>query len=274
VHGVLVVDKPRGVTSHDVVMQVRRSRGTREVGHAGTLDPMATGVLVVLVGEGTKLAPYLTASDKEYEATLSLGMETDSLDADGREVKRVAVPEDWRDHLAAALLGERSRTSQVPPAISAVHVEGERAYARARRGETVTLEPRDVEVRSIELIGELRLRLVVSKGYYVRSLARDLALRLGTVGHLAELRRTRSGPFTLAHAGPLIPVAAAAALALPVVTLTALGREHAKVGKPVALTELSSAPRGAQAWLDEAGELVAIGEIDEGVGRVRRGFGR
>jgi tRNA pseudouridine55 synthase len=257
-------------------MQMRRTHGTREVGHAGTLDPMATGVLVVLVGEGTKLAPYLTADDKEYEASISLGVETDSLDADGTETRRVPVPAGWQDALPAALEAERARTSQVPPVISAVHVGGERAYVKARRGEDVAMEPREVAVRSLEVIGSpLRLRLAVSKGYYVRSLARDLAARLGTVGHLTDLRRTRSGAFTLAQAGgPLIPLAAAAALALPVATLTTLGKEHARVGKPLAPDELSSTVSGPQAWLDELGDLIAIGEVVDGVGRVRRGFGR
>lgn len=259
-------------------MQMRRAHGTREVGHAGTLDPMATGVLVVLVGEGTKLAPYLTADDKEYEASISLGVETDSLDADGTETRRVPVPEAWQDALPAALEAERARTSQVPPVISAVHVGGERAYVKARRGESVAMEPREVVVRSLNVIASpsnpLRVRLAVSKGYYVRSLARDLAARLGTVGHLTELRRTRSGSFTLAQAGgPLIPVAAAAALALPVATLTALGKEHARVGKPVAAAELSTRVSGPHAWLDELGDLIAIGEVVDGVGRVRRGFG-
>jgi tRNA pseudouridine55 synthase len=158
--GVLVVDKPRGPTSHEVVVRVRRALGVREVGHAGTLDPMATGVLVVAVGEATKLVPWLTAQDKTYEATIALGVETDTLDADGGEVRRVPAGDELRAALAsspsrlalapilcAALSAERSRVSQVPPTFSALRQGGERAYTRARRGDHTALPPRQVNVR-------------------------------------------------------------------------------------------------------------------------------
>lgn len=282
--GVYVVDKPRGMTSHDVVAIARRALKTREVGHAGTLDPMATGVLVVMVGEATKLASYLTAADKEYECEITLGIETDSLDADGREVSRVTPPVSWFDALASALDVERARTSQTPPQVSAVHVDGERAHDRVRRGETVVLPPREVLVRSIDLLDRaestLRVRLVVSKGYYVRSFARDFAAHLGTVGHLTMLRRLRSGTFDLSSA--VIPaemagktpmsVARAAESCLPVARLSTDGVARARVGKEVLDADRSPAFEGVQAWLSASGDLVAMAEVSLGVGRVRRGF--
>src|SRR5580698_2178659 len=154
--GVLVIDKPRGPTSHDVVWRLRRALGVRAIGHAGTLDPMATGVLVAAIGEATKLVPWLTAHDKGYEATIALGVETDTLDADGVIVQQVPPSEalcealrtfpgaEASPALRAALDDERARVLQSPPAYSAIRTDGERAFARARRGERVELEPRPV----------------------------------------------------------------------------------------------------------------------------------
>jgi tRNA pseudouridine55 synthase len=272
------------MTSHDVVARVRRVLGTRDVGHAGTLDPMATGVLVVAVGEATKLASYLTAADKEYEATITFGVATDTLDAAGRETARMEVPDGWLAALEEALDDERRRESQEPPAFSAIHVGGERAHAQARRGESPKLAARPVRVLSLVATGtterDAHLRLVVSKGYYVRALARDIAARLGTVGHLKALRRLRSGSFTLAEATELAaldvttaltPVAQAAALVLPVATLTEAGVAHARAGRRVPLADLSTNAPLDHAWLAPDGTLVAIGVI-EVTGRVLRGF--
>lgn len=282
--GVLVVDKPVGPTSHDVVARLRRALGTREVGHAGTLDPLASGVLVVAVGEGTKLVSYLTAADKAYEATVRLGELTDTLDAGGTIVETREVPADWAANLDVALSRERARTEQIPPVYSAIQKDGERAHAKARRGEAVDLAPRAVAVRSLEVVAvrerEVDVALVVSKGYYVRSLARDLAEQLGTVGHLEALRRTRSGSFSLADAVPLDPppttptltVEQAAARALPVTTLTALGLEQARVGKRLAPADLGTSAEGPHGWLDGDGRLVAVGTMEDGTGRVLRGF--
>jgi tRNA pseudouridine55 synthase len=301
-HGVLVIDKPRGPTSHDVVSRLRKALGTREVGHAGTLDPMATGVLVVLVGEATKLAPYITAEDKEYEATVELGTETDTLDAEGTVVRRADVSPETRDALRGtreplhpalqrAIDAERGRTSQVPPAFSAIHTDGERAHARARRGETVELEPRAVHVARLDVLGAgleprpwITLSLAVGKGYFVRSLGRDLAVDLGTVGHLVGLRRTRSGSFSLDEALPmdtpsdemtarLLPLGIAAARALPVARLTEVGASDARVGRKVRAGDIDARAQGVFAWLDARGTLVAVGEVaNDGTGRVMRGF--
>jgi tRNA pseudouridine55 synthase len=291
--GVLVIDKPRGPTSHDVVARVRRALATREVGHAGTLDPMATGVLVVAAGEATKLVPWLTAHRKEYEATVALGTETDSLDADGRETRRAPPDAGLLDALSesrgpsiaprlrAALEAELARTQQVPPAFSAIQQGGERAHARARRGETVELAPRDVRVHRLELLAcsqeppWLAVRVEVDKGYYVRSLARDLAAALGTLGHLTSLRRTRSGCFTLDEALPLdTPPDELAARALPVARLTAVGARDARYGRAVQPGDLDAPAPGPCAWLDAGDALVAVGEVGtDGKGRVLRGFG-
>ncbi|RYE85734.1 MAG: tRNA pseudouridine(55) synthase TruB [Myxococcales bacterium] len=211
--GLLVVDKQPGMTSHDVVARARRVLRTREVGHTGTLDPFATGVLVLGVGEALKVAAHLTEQDKEYEAVIALGAETDSLDLTGAVIRTAPLPELGTTDapsagLREALVAEAARTSQVPPAASAIHIDGERAHERLRRGETLVMPERPVAVRSLQLLAveapdRLRVRVHAAKGYYVRALARDLADRLGTAGHLVELRRLRSGLFTIAEAGPV-----------------------------------------------------------------------
>ncbi|HEY4013810.1 MAG TPA: tRNA pseudouridine(55) synthase TruB [Polyangiaceae bacterium] len=302
-HGLLVVDKPRGPTSHDVVMRIRRALRLREVGHAGTLDPMASGVLVVALGEATKLVPWLTGHDKAYVATIALGVETDTLDAEGRETAREqvsgslslalaetrpggAVP----PLLAAALASEQMRTTQIPPAFSAVKTNGKRAYAMARRGEAPVLEARPVRVDRLDLLActadppSLSVGLDVAKGYYVRALARDLSLSLGTVGHLTSLRRVRSGSFSCDEAispdaspdallARLQPIHLAAARTLPVSTLTDAGADHARHGRRVEPGEIATPGPGPSAWLDARGLLVAVGETDAGgCGRVLRGF--
>ncbi|NUP11015.1 MAG: tRNA pseudouridine(55) synthase TruB [Polyangiaceae bacterium] len=215
IHGVLLVDKPRGPTSHDIVGLVRRRLGTSRVGHAGTLDPMASGLLVVLVGEGTKLEPFLSAADKCYVAGVSLGRATTTLDAEGDTTHEAPVGDDVRGELAAlacdlaspaplvraALDAELARTEQVPPAYSAIHVDGVRSYQRARAGEEVILPPRRVHVLDTKLVStsadppHLDVELTVSKGYYVRAFARDLGAALDTAAHLDALERTRSGTF-------------------------------------------------------------------------------
>ncbi len=298
--GVLVVDKARGPTSHDVVGRARALLRTREVGHAGTLDPMATGVLVLGVREGTKLLPYLTAHDKTYEARVVLGESTETLDAEGAVRTHEAVAPWLVDALARlarveggalppglvdALDAERGRREQIPPAFSAIRKDGVRAHALARAGVEVALDPRPVRVHALEVTAgsvdppTLSVRVTADKGYYVRSLGRDLALALGTVGHLSELRRVRSGPFGLGGAVALDPDAArgvidlatAAALALPTARLDGAAVLQARRGQRVALPE--DAAQGPCAWLDDAGALVAIGErAPEGHGRVLRGF--
>lgn len=213
--GVLVVDKPRGPTSHDVVARARRALGTRAIGHAGTLDPMATGVLVLAVGEATKLVSHLTAQDKEYEAVVALGVETHSLDADGEIVEERRVPAELSPEAvrsaAARFVGA---IEQRPPAVSAIKVGGRALHRRVRAGEAVEAPMRRVEVRRIDVLQvgprEISLRVESGKGFYVRSLARDLARALDTVGHLTALRRIRSGDFTVEGAASWESLQAAA----------------------------------------------------------------
>ncbi len=271
--GVLVVDKPRGPTSHDVVAQVRRRLKTREVGHAGTLDPMATGVLVVAVGEATKLVPWLTAHDKSYVATIRFGVETATLDAEGEVLSEHPVD---LSALEEAVAAERARTEQVPPAVSAIKIDGVAAHARVRRGEEVTLPARPVLVHRLAVtrIGELEIdvELTCAKGYYVRALARDLAARLGTVAHLTMLRRTASGPFAVAEASDaLIPIATAATRAIGASALTEDGTVRARHGKRLTRADFVEARDGISAWLS-GGALVAVGELTVDEGRVLRGF--
>jgi len=307
--GILVVDKPTEMSSHDVVQRVRRLLGLRRVGHAGTLDPLASGVLVVMVGEATKLAPFLTAEDKTYQALVRLGVATTTLDAEGEITDRGELPE-WFDdaqaraaRISAALELERVRTAQHPPRFSAIKVGGKAGYARARAGEQFELEPRLVQVHELKLggvsfvqtaggpqgrVAELSLSLRVSKGYYVRSLARDLGQHLGIPAHLGALRRLRSGAFCLEQAVSLTATAAelgarlvtleqAAGAALPVAVLSEQGATRARCGKPVPADcfELAPPPGVPSAWLTQDGRLVAIGQLDpQDAGRVLRGFAR
>jgi len=289
--GVLVVDKPGRATSHDVVAQARRVFGTREVGHAGTLDPMATGVLLLLFGEATKLSQFLTRDRKRYRATVCFGRTTDSLDADGRTIAEAAVAPGQLDGPAieAALATERARRLQVPPAVSAIKVDGRRSYALARAGNAPELAEREVRVESLLLLGrsehELVLEVEASKGYYVRALARDLGASLGLPAHLSELRRLASGRFELSDAAPwpldptlpLVSTAEAARRALPTAILNETGERRARLGQTVELGDFvdpAQAPLNeAAAWFNRSGELIALGqERSAGEFRVMRGF--
>jgi tRNA pseudouridine55 synthase len=302
--GLVVVDKPEGPTSHDVVSRARRALGTRKVGHAGTLDPLASGVLVVLVGEATKLGPYVTAHAKRYTARVVFGLATDTLDREGQETARAEPPPWLRDELAAlaaggpaprltaALAAERARTAQTPPTYSAIKVGGKTSYARARAGEAVELADRSVELKRIDARGAdstaelpwLDVDLVVSKGYYVRSLARDLGLQLSLPSHLGALRRTESGPFALDRAialadlrvDALIPLADAARLGLPAASLSAEATLKARQGKRLEPADFVDLPplNEPSAWLDPAGELVAVGTRRDDAFELHRGFGR
>lgn len=202
-HGFLIVDKPRGMTSHDVVGRVRRLLGTRRVGHAGTLDPAAEGVLVVAVGRATRLTKRVQDEPKQYLAHVVLGVETDSADVDGRLLdRRGARPA--RDDIVRALQRFTGEIEQTPPAHSAIKIGGEPLYRRARRGEAVDVPARRVLVTSLTVVGfqypDLHLLIDCSKGTYIRSIARDLGDELGAGAYLHALLRTASGGFTIAHA--------------------------------------------------------------------------
>ncbi len=287
-HGVLVVDKPEGPTSHDIVAQARRLYATRAVGHAGTLDPMATGVLLLLLGEATKLSSYLLLDDKRYRAGVAFGRSTDTLDAHGQTLEERALAPGWLDPaaLAAAVAEERARTEQDPPAFSAIKIGGTPAHRLSRRGKPPDLAPRAVAVRSIDVLAAddrgAKLDLHVSKGYYVRSFARDLGARLGVPSHLAALRRVASGPFSLDEAVtwpppapvPPIPLAVAATRCLRGVHLAPSGEQKARLGQRLQRDDFVDEPGGADvaAWLADDGSLLALGRAADDAFVVVRGF--
>ena len=284
--GVLVLDKRAGITSFDAVAEVRRRLRVRRVGHAGTLDPGATGVLPILVGEATKLMPYLVDQDKEYRATLRLGLTTDTLDAGGRILTTAPVPSLAPADVEAACRPFVGRIRQVPPMYSAVHHEGRRLYELARQGIEVEREPRDVVVHTLEVEelgeGRLTLRVVCGKGTYVRVVAADLGAALGCGAVVERLVRTRVGPFDLAGAVPSADVAAMAADVLwarlrppeaalagwPAVRLDVVAAQHFVHGQAV------DAPVPQQAALVRVhavadGRFLGVGEGSAGGKRVK-----
>ncbi len=220
--GLLVVDKPSGLTSHDVVAQVRRAAGTKKVGHAGTLDPMATGVLVLGVNKATRLLGHLMLAEKSYDATLRLGASTTTDDAEGETTSSASASAVTEPSVRDALSGFLGDLEQVPSSVSAIKVGGKRAYALAREGKEVVLAPRPVTVYSIEVRAisrqgdflDVDLSLACSSGTYVRAIARDLGSALGVGGHLTALRRTRVGPFGLDAARTLDELASGGDLGL------------------------------------------------------------
>jgi tRNA pseudouridine55 synthase len=203
--GLFLVDKPGGVTSHDVVDVVRRAVGTRKVGHAGTLDPMASGLLVIGAGRATRLLRFLGDLPKTYEGTMRLGVETTTLDADG-EVTRESPVTATRQDVAAAMRALEGGSLQRPPAYSAVKVGGRKLYEAARRGERLEAEPRPIRVEAFDLLAfdppDVRFRVTCSGGTYVRALAADVGAGLSCGAHLTGLRRTAIGPFSVEDASP------------------------------------------------------------------------
>jgi tRNA pseudouridine55 synthase len=270
--GLVVVDKPSGITSHDVVARVRRLAGTRKVGHAGTLDPMATGVLVVGVERATRLLGHLMLTDKAYDASIRLGVATTTDDAEGDVVSTGStsgIEEDLVRQVLAEFVGD---LLQVPTAVSAIKIEGKRAYQRARAGEAVELEPRPVTVHEL-VVHDVRrdgdqldvdVSLRCSSGTYVRAIARDAGARLGVGGHLTALRRTAVGPYALdaartldqlADSFELLPIADAARAAFPALDLDDDGARDVRVGRPLAL-----ALDGLTAVFAPDGEFLALYE--------------
>ena len=290
--GVVVVDKPAGWTSHDVVARMRRLASTRKVGHAGTLDPMATGVLVVGIGRATRLLTYIVGADKEYTATIRLGVSTTTDDAEGETLAVVdasAVPAADIEAGVAALTGS---IQQVPSAVSAIKVDGQRAYARVRAGEDVELAARPATVSRFQVhevrpaqtddgsaVLDVDVTVVVSSGTYVRALARDLGVGLGVGGHLTALRRTRVGGYGLDVARSLdelgelpvdapidvVSLADSARATFPVRDLTGDEARALSYGQSIGVVE--GEPRETVAGIDPAGELVAL--LEERGGKVR-----
>jgi tRNA pseudouridine55 synthase len=281
--GLVVVDKPAGITSHDVVARVRRLAGTRKVGHAGTLDPMATGVLVLGVDRATRLLGHLMLTEKAYAATVRLGVSTGTDDAEGEVSATPGAAGVDEQQVRDALTGFVGDIEQVPTAVSAIKVDGKRAYQRVRDGEQVELEARpvtihelvvhDVRRSSVEGLEVLDADITMrcSSGTYVRAVARDAGALLGTGGHLTALRRTAVGPYDLAVARTLddlaeefavLPLAVAARAAFPAADLDAQQARDVRVGRPLDL------PLDTLTGVfDPDGEFLALYEPREGRAR-------
>jgi len=279
--GLLVVDKPAGMTSHDVVARVRRLVGTRKVGHAGTLDPMATGVLVVGVEKATRLLGHLTLTVKSYDATIRLGESTSTDDAEGETLTTASAGDVTDDDVRSAVKAFIGDIEQRPAAVSAVKVDGRRAYARVRAGEQVDLPARpvtvhDLDVHEVRRAGEhldVDVSVRCSSGTYVRAIARDLGEALGVGGHLTALRRTAVGPFGVADARPLAeldPVAAMLDLAevarrcFSVRVLDAEQQRAVGFGQPL---DLDLGEAGPVAVLAGDGAFLALYEQRDGLAR-------
>lgn len=267
--GICVVDKLSGWTSHDVVGRARRLLGTKKVGHAGTLDPMATGVLVLGVGRATRLLTFVTGVDKSYEAQITLGVETDSLDADGEVTVRHDMAAPTVDQVAAAARTLTGSLEQVPPMVSAVKVDGRRLHQLAREGKEVERAPRPVVVDQFDVraTGDPLVwdaTVTCSSGTYVRVLAADLGRVLGGGAHLSALRRTRVGPFTLDEATPVEDLVvlppAAGVRHLPQVVVGEAVASRVTVGQVLDRQELGVPGEGAGPWavLDSEGQVLAV----------------
>lgn len=200
-NGILVIDKPKGPTSHDIVLLIRRAFNIKKVGHAGTLDPMATGILVMLLGTATKLSNQLMSDEKEYEGVLKLGERTDTYDSQGKIVSKKSVPEFNKNDIEIVLNSFKGVVEQVPPMVSAIKHKGRKLYELARQGVEIKRKPRQITIHAIEIkninLPYIGFSVQCSKGTYIRALASDIGDKLGCGAHLTELRRTRSGNFTL-----------------------------------------------------------------------------
>ena len=292
--GLLVIDKPPGVTSHDVVDRIRRLLHVRRVGHTGTLDPFATGVLVMLIGRATRLAQFLSGVEKEYEAVIRLGYATDTGDVTGKPIRSSdeAKIGDWsREQIEAALESLRGEIDQVPPMYSAKKQDGRKLYEMARRGEEVERKPVRVCIHKFEAIkptGELlkdnldgtfdfEVRVECSSGTYVRTLAEDFGKRLGVGAHLAELRRTRVGDFQIQQAqtleqvkvslaeealGRIVLPTDAALSRFPAIDLTANDVRRVQNGMAVNISEAKWTNGERVRMRDEQGNLIAVAEYD------------
>jgi tRNA pseudouridine55 synthase len=258
---VLLADKPAGVTSHDVVLAARRATGERRIGHAGTLDPFATGLLVLLLGRATRLLPYMSGDPKEYAATIRFGAETETEDLDGA-VTRTAPPPD-EDAARAVIPRLTGELEQVPPAYSAKRIAGRRAYDLARAGEAVALPPARVRVDAWRVVAwrgdEMDVVITCGGGTYIRSLARDLGRLAGSAAHLAALRRTRVGPFRVEDADTLDAIRAGGARIL--LPLAALAGEPVQ---PLSAEEVGKVARGIDVEARVVGERGALVDAESG----------
>ena len=276
--GILLVDKPAGVTSHDVVNSIRRAAGLRRVGHTGTLDPLATGLLILCLGNATRLSEFLTGLDKVYEGVLRLGLETDSYDLDGKVVAERAVPDISEEQLRQAFARMTGAIEQVPPMVSAVKVGGERLYRRARKGEVVEREARTVSIHEFTLLSfaspDAHFRVRCSRGTYVRSLCHEIGAEFGCGGILASLRRTGVGAHTVDNAAPVSELTSAdviqqrlipleKALTLPTVIVRRARQRLIAAGNPLHAGDLTTVCATLSGWVQvwsESGEMLALAE--------------
>ena len=285
---IFLIDKPAGPSSHDVVARARRALGERRIGHTGTLDPFASGLLVICVGPVTRLAEYLTGMDKSYSATLRLGVSTDTLDPEGQVVSETPIDGVDPEAVHAAFATQRGEIEQLPPIFSAKKLKGERAYEKARRGEEVTLKPVSVTISELEIddiaLPDIRFHMTCSTGTYVRAVGRDVGAELGVGGHLTELRRTRVGAFSVTDAialdqlDGLRDVAAGESPSvlspldamghLPAGELTPDDHVHLAHGRPVSW-DGSDAP---VALVHRDRQLLAVGRAEDGLFKPRKVF--
>lgn len=293
-NGILIIDKPAGITSHDVVARVRRILKTKRVGHTGTLDPFATGVMVILVGQATRLAQFLDKDEKEYEALVRFGFETDTGDGTGSPKSRVPSPRSLdAESVSKVLSGFTGEIEQVPPMYSAKKVEGKKLYELARKGETIERKPVSVTISKLEIIYDLGpedmglgtwdmgLRVVCSAGTYIRTLAEDIGRRVGVGAHLAELRRTRAGKFSIEQSltldtlselddpsAALLP-AEEAVSHLPKLELSEDRVVKTRSGLSTRTVDLGCSDGDAVRMMDTSGRLVAVGIYGETENAVR-----
>ena len=293
-NGIFIIDKPAGITSHDVVSRVRRILKTKRVGHTGTLDPFATGVMVILVGQATRLAQFLDKDEKEYEAIVRFGFETDTGDKTGRQkAKSKRQNTVTKDDVVAVLPDFTGSIMQTPPMYSAKKVDGKKLYEHARKGETIERKAVSVNISQLEIGNDLHanslesgtwdlgLRIACSAGTYIRALAEDIGRKVGTGAHLAELRRTRAGKFSIDQSLTLDqlerledPSSALiymkeAVSHLPSLVLNNDRVEKTKNGLSTRIDDVKFNDGGAVQVVDDAGDLIAIGFYDEAEKAIR-----
>jgi len=285
--GVLLLDKPSGMTSHDVVDHIRKAAHTRRVGHTGTLDPSATGLLIICVGEATRLSEHLTRLDKVYEGFLRFGIVTDSYDMDGKVLEENSVPEISPEEIQKAFAVLTGKIQQIPPMVSAVKVGGQRLYKLARKGETVERKPRDVTVKEFSLLDYeaplARFRIECTSGTYVRALCHDVGQSIGCGGTLDSLRRVAVGRHRVENATPidgfenvddiyehLIPMGEV--LDLPEVVVRAKGEHLVATGGALRRAELKEDCPVTEGWIQvksDRGELLALAQVEKGPAEIQ-----
>jgi tRNA pseudouridine55 synthase len=265
--GILPIDKPAGLTSADVVRVVKRRLGLAKIGHLGTLDPFATGLLPLAIGEGVKVVPFLNQERKAYSGTITLGRTTDTLDATGETTETAVVPPLTTEQLTEAAKRFCGEIEQIPPMFSALKRSGVPLYKLARKGVDLELQPRRVRIDSLSLTltrdGALAVSVHCSKGTYIRSLARDVARALGTVGHLSSLRRTEFGHFLISNAVPLDAVSGDVQLPITTPRMALAGMRELLVDDRLA----AEVRLGQQGGLAQVGNALATGELAKLVGR-------